>query len=58
MIQNKLTTLTAALKDRSGISSLEYAILAAGVLGAVIAALAKLTPAIQDMFTTVISQLG
>jgi Flp pilus assembly pilin Flp len=48
----------AALNDRKGISSLEYAVLGAGVLGALVTAVGLLTPAIGTMFNKIISDLG
>ena len=58
MLQSMFVRLTVALNDRKGISSLEYAVLAAGVLGALITALGLLDTAIGSMFKQVISDLG
>jgi Flp pilus assembly pilin Flp len=42
--------LRAALRDRSGVSSLEYAILAVGIVGALGAAMVALVPDINALW--------
>ena len=47
-------SLMAALTDRKGISSLEYIVLAVGVLAGLLAAVNTLTPKLSTYFSTTI----
>jgi Flp pilus assembly pilin Flp len=49
--------LAVMLNDRKGISALEYAILAAGICGAVFTAVTAFGVQIGDLFTTLASDL-
>jgi Flp pilus assembly pilin Flp len=51
MLTNAMHLLRATLRDRSGISSLEYAILAVGVIGALGVAMTALVPDITTLWT-------
>jgi Flp pilus assembly pilin Flp len=51
MLSNTIQLLRAILRDRSGISSLEYAILAVGVIGALGVAMTALVPDINTLWT-------
>jgi Flp pilus assembly pilin Flp len=57
MIQYMLVLLSAAMRDRKGVSSLEYAILAFGVIGAVFAAVGILGTEMSAMFTSIVADL-
>jgi Flp pilus assembly pilin Flp len=52
MLTNATQLLRAALSDRTGVASLEYAILAVGIIGALGAAMVLLVPDINLLWTT------
>jgi Flp pilus assembly pilin Flp len=58
MVQNMLVVARAMLNDRKGISALEYAILAAGILGVIATAVGTLTAPINNLFAKVVSDLS
>lgn len=58
MLPNLIGLLTAALKDRRGLSPLEYAVLGAGILGALLTALATFEGPIRTTFASVINNLS
>jgi len=58
MVQNMLVVLRAMLNDRKGISALEYAILAAGILGVIATAVGTLSGPINNLFAKVVNDLG
>jgi Flp pilus assembly pilin Flp len=51
MLTNAMQLLRATLSDRAGVSSLEYAILAVGIIGALGAAMVALVPDINALWT-------
>jgi Flp pilus assembly pilin Flp len=57
MVKNMRVILTAALKDRKGVSALEYGILAAAVLGVVGAAATTMGTELTKIFAVVTSAL-
>ena len=58
MVQNYLIVARAMLNDRKGISALEYAILAAGILGVIATAVGTLATPINNLFAKVVNDLG
>jgi Flp pilus assembly pilin Flp len=52
MLTNAIQLLRAALGDRSGISSLEYGVLAIAIIGGLAAVLGTLTSDINTLWTT------
>lgn len=52
-----LQTALAALKDRRGVSSLEYGVLAVGVIAMVVAAVGVLSPKVTSAFTAIGSSI-
>jgi Flp pilus assembly pilin Flp len=58
MLSNTRVLLAAMLKDRKGISSLEYAVLAAGILGVLATAVGTVGTQITTIFATIVSELG
>ncbi len=50
MISTHIQLLRAALRDRSGVSSIEYGILAVGIIGAVTAAMVAFSSVLTDAF--------
>jgi Flp pilus assembly pilin Flp len=57
MFQHMLPLISAILKDRKGVSSLEYAILAFGIIGAVTAAMGVFTTGLSNIFQDIIADL-
>jgi Flp pilus assembly pilin Flp len=57
MIQYMLVLLSATMRDRKGVSSLEYAILAFGIIGAVTLALANFGTGLSGIFADIIADL-
>lgn len=57
MLQYMLVLVPAMLNDRRGVSSLEYAILALGVIGAVSAATAVLASGLSEIFQDIVTEL-
>lgn len=57
MIQNMFVVVTAALHDRKGVSSLEYAILAFGIISAVTAALTGFGTGLSGIFSNILKEL-
>jgi Flp pilus assembly pilin Flp len=53
MMTKTMQLLRASLRDRAGVSSMEYGVLAIAILGAVVGGLALLTPQITALFTAV-----
>ena len=54
MLTTRIQLLRAALRDRSGVSSIEYGILAVGIIAAVTAAMV----AFSSVLTTAFTDLG
>jgi len=50
MLTIQIQLLRAALLDRSGVSSIEYGILAVGIIGAVTAAMVAFSSVLTDAF--------
>jgi Flp pilus assembly pilin Flp len=57
MLQYTLVLLSGVMRDREGVSSLEYAILAFGIIGAVFAGVGLLGTEISGMFGHIIDNL-
>ena len=57
MVQYILVLLSATMRDRKGVSSLEYAILAFGIIAAVTTALTGFGTTLSALFGDIISQL-
>jgi Flp pilus assembly pilin Flp len=57
MVQYMLVLLSAVMRDRKGVSSLEYAILAFGIIGAVFAAVNVLGVEMSGMFSAIVDDL-
>ena len=57
MVQYMLVLLSAVTRDRKGVSSLEYAVLAFGIIGAVYAAVSALGIEMSGMFGAIVSNL-
>ncbi len=57
MVQYMLVLLSTMLKDRKGVSSLEYAVLAFAVIGAVFAALGTFSADLSGVFATILASL-
>jgi len=58
MILNMLMMMTAAMRDRKGVSSLEYVVLAVGIIGAVATGATSLGTALGTAFTTLVADLA
>ncbi|MGD0103366.1 MAG: hypothetical protein ABSC06_04935 [Rhodopila sp.] len=58
MILNMLMMMTALLRDRKGVSSLEYVVLAVGIIGAVSVGATNLGTTLTAAFTTLVADLG
>jgi len=57
MIRYVITMLTAVMQDRKGISALEYAVLAAAIIGIVAAGASTVGANLTTVFATVGSDL-
>ena len=58
MVQFVRARLAALITDRSGISSMEYAALAVGVVGAVLAGAKVFGDALSTYFSTLLTTVG
>jgi Flp pilus assembly pilin Flp len=57
MLQYTLVVMSTLLKDRKGVSSLEYAILAFGVIAAVSTALTGFSGQLSTLFGSIVTQI-
>lgn len=57
MLQYMLVLTSAALKDRKGVSSLEYAILAFGIIGALATAMTTFGTGLSNLFQDLVNDL-
>jgi len=51
MFKNSLQLMRATLRDRSGVSSIEYGVLAVGIIAAVTAAMTAFSTSLSTAFT-------
>ncbi len=58
MVKNTAVLLAAMLNDRKGISALEYAVLAAGILGVLATAVGLVGGQITKIFGSIVTDLG
>jgi Flp pilus assembly pilin Flp len=57
MVQYMLVLISSVMRDRKGVSSLEYAILAFGIIGAVTLALQSFGTGLSGIFADIINDL-
>ena len=57
MVQSMFVLLSAVVRDRKGVSSLEYAVLAFGIIGAVTLALQSFGTGLSGIFADIIADL-